>query len=74
MTEAAVPPAHNVGENQPDEAQVQERVDLDPEREPNAPNRGHETEYVRHDLKDDSSLDEPSDDDALDRPDSGIGS
>jgi hypothetical protein len=74
MSEAAMPPADDVGENRPDEAQVKERVDTDPEQEPNAPNRGHETEYVRHDLKDDSSLDEPSDSDALDRPDSDLGS
>ena len=74
MSEAAMPPADAVGENRPDEAQVNERVDIDPAEEPNAPNRGHQPEYVRHDLKDDSSLDEPSDSDALDRPDSDLGS
>jgi hypothetical protein len=87
MTETARPrpPADDVGDNVPDESEVQERVDVDPGKEPNAPNRGHETEYVRHDLDDDSApelnadsslalsddspLDEPSDDDDLDRPD-----
>jgi hypothetical protein len=87
------PPAEEVGDNKPDESEVKERVDVDPRREPNAPNRGHETEYVRHDLdddaapdlnadsqtgatadsmpalSDDSSLDQPSDRDELDRPD-----
>jgi hypothetical protein len=46
MSEAAMPPADDVAGNRPEEAQVQERVDLDPREQPNAPNRAPQTEYV----------------------------
>jgi hypothetical protein len=73
MSETARPPAaEEVGENLVDEAQARERVDLDPHEQPNAPNRDHEAEYVRHDQKDDSSVDQASDSDELDRPDNSV--
>jgi hypothetical protein len=73
MSETARPPAaEEVGENLVDEAQARERVDLDPHEQPNAPNRDHETEYVRHDQNDDSSGGQASDDDELDRPDNVV--
>jgi hypothetical protein len=72
MTEAAMPPADDVAGNQPDEAQVEERVDLDPHEQPNAPNRAPQTEHVGPDPSGGSSVGTASDDDELDRPDNVI--
>ena len=72
MSEAAVPPADDVVGNQPDEAQVQERVDLDPHEQPNAPNRAPQTESAGPHPSDDSSASAASDDDELDRPDNVV--
>jgi hypothetical protein len=72
MSEAAMPPADDVAGNQPDEAQVQERVDLDPHEQPNAPNRAPQTESVGPHLSDGTSVDAASDDDELDRPDNVV--
>jgi hypothetical protein len=72
MTEAAIPPADDVAGNQPDQAQVQERVDLDPHEQPNAPNRAPQTETVGPDASDASSVGTTSDDDELDRPDNVV--
>jgi hypothetical protein len=69
MSEAAMPPADDVVGNQPDEAQVKERVDLDPHEQPNAPNRTPQTESVGPDASDGSGVGAASDDDELDRPD-----
>jgi hypothetical protein len=69
MSEAAMPPADDVAGNLPDEAQVKERVDLDPHEQPNAPNRAPQTESVGPDAGDDSGVGAASDDDELDRPD-----
>jgi hypothetical protein len=69
MSEAAMPPADDVAGNQPDEAQVKERVDLDPHEQPNAPNRAPQTESVGPDANDGSGVGAASDDDELDRPD-----
>jgi hypothetical protein len=72
MSEAAMPPADDVAGDQPDEAQVQERVDLDPHEQPNAPNRAPQTESVGPDVSDSTSVDAASDDDELDRPDNVV--
>jgi hypothetical protein len=73
MTEAAMPPADDVAGNQPDQAQVEERVDLDPHEQPNAPNRAPQTESVGPGPNDASSVRTAvSDDDELDRPDNAV--
>jgi hypothetical protein len=72
MSEAAMPPADDVAGNQPDEAQVQERVDLDPHEQPNAPNRAPQTESVGPDPSDGTGVGAASDDDELDRPDNAV--
>jgi hypothetical protein len=72
MSEAAMPPADDVAGDQPDEAQVQERVDLDPHEQPNAPNRAPQTESVGPDPSAGPSVAAVSDDDELDRPDNVV--
>jgi hypothetical protein len=72
MSEAAMPPADDVAGDQPDEAQVQERVDLDPHEQPNAPNRAPQTESVGPDASGGSGAGAASDDDELDRPDNVV--
>jgi hypothetical protein len=69
MSDATTPPAHDIERDPPDDASVQERVDLDPHEQPNAPNRPPETEYVGPGGTGDSTSSGVSDDDELDRPD-----
>ncbi len=69
MTDSALPPSTSVGAAEVDAALAKERLATDPEQEPNAPNREHEQEFVRHDLRDEAALDPASDDDELDQPD-----
>jgi hypothetical protein len=67
MTESARPPATG-SEEKLEDARAHERLETDPEQEPNAPNREHQQEFVRHDQRPEG-VGRPSDDDELDRPD-----
>jgi hypothetical protein len=68
MTDSALPPTTSLDEEDIEDAQAHERIETDPEQEPNAPNREHQQEFVRHDQRAES-LDPASDDDELDHPD-----
>jgi hypothetical protein len=67
MTDTSMPPS--TGEAKLEDALAHDRVETDPEREPSAPNRDHQPEFVRKDLKDNARLDTASDNDELDQPD-----
>jgi hypothetical protein len=72
MTEHGITPSTGVGEEKREDAQAADRIDTDPEQEANAPNREHQQEFVRSDLKDDPASAAPSDNDELDQPDDRI--
>jgi hypothetical protein len=72
MSEAAMPPADDVVGNGPGEAEVKERVDLDPYEQPNAPNRAPQTEQVGPGQPGDTPVGAASDDDDLDQPDTFV--